>query len=238
MGSRKAALTALKFEREPDNPPPHLLLVEDQDEAADSMSALLGLNGFVVTRACDGPTALLAARGGDIDVVVLDLMLPGMDGFEVCRRLRTDPATAALIVVMLTGLDDTASKLAGLSGGADDYLVKPIVSRELGARVRKLIDARDAKRREVRQQRLQAIGEIATAVCHEINSPLTAALGGVDLLLMTTRLPARVQRDLEECQRNLVRIGQILGRLDTVQDRTVPYLGSDRMIDLGTAGAA
>jgi CheY-like chemotaxis protein len=219
-------------------PRPHLLLVEDQDEAADSMSALLGLNGFVVSRACDGPAALLAARGGDIDVVVLDLMLPGMDGFEVCRRLRTDPATAALVVVMLTGLDDTASKLAGLGDGADDYLVKPIVSRELGARVRKLIDARDAKRREVRQQRLQAIGEIATAVCHEINSPLTAALGGVDLLLMTTCLPPRVQRDLEECQRNLVRIGQILGRLDTVQDRTVPYLGSDRMIDLGTAGAA
>ncbi len=95
-----------------------------------------------------------------------------------------------------------------------------------------------AKLREVRQQRLLAIGEIATAICHEINSPLTAALGGVDLLLMTTPLPTHIRRELEECQLNLVRIGQILGRLDGVQDRTVLYLGSDKIIDLGKAGAA
>jgi CheY-like chemotaxis protein len=238
MGTRKGAMKVLEVDRESDGRPPHILLVEDQDQAAESLSALLRLNGFAVTRACDGPTALLAARGGDIDVVVLDVMLPGLDGFEVCRRLRTDPATAALVIVMLTGLDDTASKIEGLSDGADDYLVKPIVSLELGTRVRKLVEARDARLREVRQQRLQAIGEIATAICHEINSPLTAALGTVDLLLMTGPLPARIRRELEECQRNLVRIGQILGRLDVVQDRTVTYLGSDRMIDLGTAGAA
>ena len=116
--------------------------------------------------------------------------------------------------------------------------MKPIVSRELGARARKLIEARDAKLREVRQQRLQAIGEIATAVCHEINNPLTAALGTVDLLLMASALPAHVRRELEGCQQNLVRIGRIIGRLDDVQDRTVPYLGSDRMIDLGLASTS
>jgi CheY-like chemotaxis protein len=218
--------------------PPRVLLVEDEGEAAESLSALLRLNGFEVVRACDGPTALLAARGGDIDAVVLDVLLPGMDGFEVCRRLRTDPATAALVIVMLTGLGDTGSTILGLNGGADEYLVKPVPSMELGTRVRKLLEARDARLRQVRQERTQAIGEVATAICRDISGPLTAALGSVDLLLMSPALSARIRRELECCQGNLVRIGQILRRLDFAQNRAVSRSGSDTIIDSGTAGAA
>lgn len=216
----------------------HVLLVEDHDQAADSLAGLLRLEGFDVTRACDGPSALMAARGGCVDVVVLDVVLPGLDGFEVCRRLRTDPATAALTIVMLTGLDDTASKLAGLTDGADEYLVKPVTSRELATRIRKRLEARDAHAVEVREQRKQAIGEIATAICHEINSPLTAAIGRVDLALLSPDLPGEARSDLRACQESLVRICEILGRLDEVRDRTVPYVGSATMIDLGAGTTA
>jgi CheY-like chemotaxis protein len=218
--------------------PPRVLLVEDEGAAAEALSSLLRLNGFQVVRACDGPTALLAARGGDIDAVLLDVVLPGMDGFEVCRRLRTDPATAALVIVMLTGLGDTASTLTGLNGGADEYLVKPVPTAELGTRLRALLDVRDARLRQVRQERTQAVGEVATAICRDVSGPLTAALGSVDLLLMAPALPARVRRELECCQGNLVRIGQILRRLDRLENRVGPRRGSDTILEPEAPGAA
>jgi DNA-binding response OmpR family regulator len=195
---------------------------------------MLGPEGFTVTRVSDGETTLLAARGGLIDVVVLDSTLPGLDAVEVCRKLRIDPATATLIVVMLTRRDHNAAKLEGLHGGADEYLVKPVVARELGARVRKLLEAREVRLAELREQRLEALDQMATAVCHEINSPLTAALGSVDLLLLTGNVPIRMQRELRECQDNLVRIAQILHRLGDIADRTVPYIDHHKMIDLGS----
>jgi len=210
---------------------PHVLVAEDQEPLAGNLEQILRLDGFEVTTVRDGPAALKAARTQGVDAVVLDVMLPGLDGFEVCRMLRADRATSRMVIVMLTALDDTASKLEGLQGGADDYMVKPVTSRELIARLRSRLGHRTASAEEVRRQRLQAIGEIAAAVCHEINSPLTAALGTLDLLLMSGQ-QAALEAELRQCQANLVRIGEIVGRLGTVEDRTVPYLGSCRMVDL------
>lgn len=213
-----------------------LLLVEDDDENANIVTELLQLNGFEVHRANDGPSTLKLVRDHEFDAVILDVLLPGMDGFEVCRQLRADPSTQNLVIILLTGLDDIPSKLEGLNGGADDYLVKPVTSRELVARIRRRLDARDAGSDEVRKQRLLAIGQLATAICHEINNPLTAALGTLDLVLYRSDITPTVRRELEQCQTALVRISQIISRLDEVEDRTVIYVGADHMIDLGKEG--
>jgi DNA-binding response OmpR family regulator len=210
----------------------HVLIVEDQDELGANLAELLRLEGFRVTRAKDGPAGLALAGAVGIDAVVLDVMLPGLDGFEVCRLLREDDATKNLIIIMMTALDDTGSKLAGLEGGADDYMVKPVVSSELVARLRKHLDGRAEQLAEVRRQRLQAIGEVTAAVCHEINNPLAAALGTIDLLLLSKQLPPAVERDLQVCQTQLVRIGHIVARLAVAEDELVPYLGDAKMIDL------
>ncbi len=211
---------------------PHVLLVEDEEQQGRNIEDLLRLDGFQVTRVRDGTAALDRARGGGIDAVVLDVMLPGLDGFAVCRELRADAATSRLIVVMLTALDDTGSKLEGLEGGADDYLVKPVVSSELTARLRKHLESRSARAAEVRRQRLQAIGEIAAAISHEINNPLAAALGIVEFLLLSPGLAQATGKDLRRCHSELLRIGQIVARLSNVEDKTVPYLGGDKMVDL------
>jgi DNA-binding response OmpR family regulator len=211
---------------------PHVLLVEDDEVLGKNVADLLRLDGFEVTWVRNGVAALGRVESGGIDALVLDVMLPDIDGFEVCRRLRGDPGSHNLIVVMLTALDDTGSKLEGLEGGADDYLVKPVASSELIARLRKHLENRTARAEEVRRERLQAIGEIAAAVCHEINNPLTAVLGTIDLLLLSRDLPPALERDLQQCQANLVRIGQIVARLGVVEDRTVPYLGDHHMVDL------
>lgn len=209
-----------------------LLLVEDDAENAGTLAELLEINGFDVRIAADGPAALEAVKTHPTDAIVLDVLLPGMNGFEVCRQLRADPANAGLVIIMLTGLDDIPSKLEGLDTGADDYLVKPVMSRELMARIRRRLEARDAGSIEVRKQRLLAIGQLATAICHEINNPLTAALGTLDLVLFRGDLSSTVRRELEQVQTALMRISRIVSRLDEVEDRTVIYVGSDQMIDL------
>ena len=199
---------------ESDTPLPQVLIVEDHDESADSLSVLLQMDGFGVARASDGRTALETARTETIDAVVLDVRLPGIDGFEVCRQLRRDPATSGLVIVMLTGVDDTQSKIEGLDRGADDYLVKPIASRELGARLRKLLELREARTRPLSYEPMAAQRMRASTVSQEIGAPLTAALGSLDLLLLTRELLPDVRRGLLDCQQHLVRIGRILSRID------------------------
>ena len=163
---------------------PHVLLVEDQEKAARGIEELLRLEGFRVTRAADGPQALTAAETDRLDAVVLDIMLPGMNGFEVCQALRAYEPTRQVPIVLLTGLSDTPHKLQGLETGADDYLVKPVPTRELAARLRKLIAGRLERATALQKHRVEAIREIAAAVGHEINNPLAAALGTLDLVLL------------------------------------------------------
>jgi CheY-like chemotaxis protein len=220
------------------NPTPRILLVEDQEKTARGLEELLQIEGFAVTVAKDGPTGIAAAADQPVDAVVLDVMLPGMSGFDVCRRLRTLERTSRTPIVMLTGLSDTPSKLQSFDIGADDYLVKPVPTRELAARLRKLIHGRTAAAQHVHRQRVQAIGEIAAAVAHEINNPLTAALGTLDLVLLRQDLPTEARREIAASRHQLWRIASVLAQLTDVRDRTVPYVGPDRMVVLGPGGHA
>jgi DNA-binding response OmpR family regulator len=115
---------------------PRVLVVDDELPILDLVRGYLERDGFVVTVAVDGPAALAAARAESPDVVILDLMLPGIDGLEVCRQLRT---FADAYVLMLTARSEEVDRIVGLSVGADDYLVKPFSPRELVARVRALL---------------------------------------------------------------------------------------------------
>jgi two-component system, OmpR family, alkaline phosphatase synthesis response regulator PhoP len=113
-----------------------ILVVEDEEDIAEAVRARLVSEGFTVHVAGDGPHALRLAGAEHPDLVVLDLMLPGMDGLEVCRELQRDEW---IPVLMLTARADEADKVAGFAVGADDYLTKPFSPRELVARVRAIL---------------------------------------------------------------------------------------------------
>jgi DNA-binding response OmpR family regulator len=113
-----------------------VLVVEDEVTIAESIAARLRAEGFDVDLAHDGPAAVAAVRLLRPDLVVLDVMLPGFDGLEVCRRIQADRPVP---VLMLTARDDETDLLIGLAVGADDYLTKPFSMRELAARVRVLL---------------------------------------------------------------------------------------------------
>jgi DNA-binding response OmpR family regulator len=113
-----------------------ILVVEDERTIAEAVAARLRAEGFRVDTAGDGPSAVAAADRTRPDLVVLDVMLPGFDGLEVCRRIQ---AQAPVPVLMLTARDDETDLLVGLAVGADDYLTKPFSMRELAARVHALL---------------------------------------------------------------------------------------------------
>ncbi|MEU5877193.1 response regulator transcription factor [Spirillospora sp. NPDC047279] len=116
--------------------PRRILVVEDEPTIARAVADRLAAEGFAVEIAGDGPAAVERAREYEPDLVVLDVMLPGFDGLEVCRRVQ---AERAVPVLMLTARDDETDLLVGLGVGADDYITKPFSMRELVARVRTVL---------------------------------------------------------------------------------------------------
>ena len=115
-----------------------VLLIEDHKDIAEMVTAYLENRGFDVDYAADGVTGLHLAVSNNYDAIILDLMLPGMDGIDICHKLRTE-ARRDTPVIMLTARDTLDDKVLGLETGADDYLVKPFAIKELEARVRSII---------------------------------------------------------------------------------------------------
>jgi two-component system cell cycle response regulator len=116
-----------------------VLIVDDHAVNIRLLEARLAAEYFAVVTAGDGPQALEICARGECDIVLLDVLMPGMDGLEVCRRLKQNPATAHLPVVMITALDEPGDRVAGLEAGADDFLTKPVDDLALITRVKSLV---------------------------------------------------------------------------------------------------
>jgi putative two-component system response regulator len=116
-----------------------ILIVDDESAARSALNTLLRREGYEVRDANDGPSALLECAKFRPDLILLDILMPGMNGFEVCRRIKTTPETRLTPVVLITGLSATEDRIEGINAGADDFLSKPIDFNELLARTRSLL---------------------------------------------------------------------------------------------------
>src|SRR5690606_8843850 len=115
-----------------------ILVVDDVDSNVTLLEARLLYDYYAVVQATSGPEDIEICLGGQIDVVLLDILMPDMDGFEVCRRLKDDPRTSNIPVVIVTSLDGAEDKIRGLEAGADDFLFKPVSDLQLMSRVKSL----------------------------------------------------------------------------------------------------
>ncbi len=122
-----------------DSERPRVLIVDDHPSSRMTAVALLSMEGYEVLEADSGPVALESVITSNPDLILLDVMMPGMDGFEVCRRLKQDEQTRLTPVVFVTALDDRRARLKGIEAGGDDFLTKPFDQLELSARVKSLI---------------------------------------------------------------------------------------------------
>lgn len=152
-----------------------VLIVEDEESLADPLAYLLRKEGFEVTVVADGPSALAEFDRAGADIVLLDLMLPGMSGTEVCKHLR---ARSSVPVIMVTARDSEIDKVVGLELGADDYVTKPYSARELIARIRAVLrrgaDVDDAGERvlEAGPVRMDIERHIVTVDGQQVPMPL------------------------------------------------------------------
>ncbi|MCA1589978.1 MAG: response regulator transcription factor [Acidobacteria bacterium] len=151
-----------------------ILIIDDDEELTELVSEYLGAEDFEIDTRHDGESGLAAAKSGNFDIAILDVMLPAMNGFEVLRALRE---TSALPVLMLTARGDDAERIVGLEAGADDYLPKPFNPRELAARLKAILRRVHPEAAETSSEPVQ-VGDVEV-------SPLsrTARIAGDELNL-------------------------------------------------------
>jgi C4-dicarboxylate-specific signal transduction histidine kinase len=180
------------------NEQPTILCVDDEARNLSLLETILAARGYQTVLVQDGEAALAKMRNKGIDLVLLDVMMPGMDGLEVLRRMKADLATCAIPVLFVTSLDDTSVETQGLALGAADYLVKPIVPAVLQARVQthlalkahreRMEELAETRARQlVHAERLSTLGALTAGIVHEINSPLTYLLCYADELAADMR---------------------------------------------------
>ena len=173
-----------------------ILVIEDEAPIADAIAARLRSEGYAVEIAADGPGGVSRCADMHPDAVVLDLMLPGMDGLEVCERIQ---AERAVPVLMLTARDSEHDLLVGLGVGADDYMTKPFSSRELVARVHALLRRVDRSRADGATEKVREIIRIAqldidpiTRRVHQDGEPVHLTPTEFDLVLFLAETPGAV----------------------------------------------
>ncbi len=167
-----------------------VLVVDDEPAIRDAVAYALGSEGFEVETRADGEAALDAALDGGFDVMVLDLMLPGVPGTEVCRRVRT---TSAIPIIMLTAKDAELDRVLGLEIGADDYVTKPFSMAELVSRVRAILRRRDLDRAAEPVRRVGALElDAGRHRVHVDGSPVDLTPSEFRLLNLLAESPERV----------------------------------------------
>jgi K+-sensing histidine kinase KdpD len=197
-----------------------ILVVDDTIENLHLLTSMLEKHGYEARPVASGRQALQAVERAPPDVILLDIRMPGMDGYEVCRRLKAREELRDIPVIFLSALADTADKVRAFEAGGVDYVTKPFQVEEVLARVRTHLALRRA-RLELAQsyERLRALEELRDnlvhMVAHDIRSPLTVLMGTLDLLAMgpAGRLGDEVTADLRAAQESVKEIHRMVDNL-------------------------
>ncbi len=165
----------------------HILIVDDEKKNRIFMKDVLEVKGYRVSEAEDGEQALHKVIKEPPDVILLDVMMPGMDGFEVCRRLKKDPKTASIPILMVTALSERSDRIKGIQAGANDFLLKPIDHHEIVLRIHNAVYAKhlfDQLQEDYnRLKELESLRDNLThMIIHDLRQPITVISGYLQLL--------------------------------------------------------
>ncbi len=181
--------------------PPLILLVDDQPDNLLLLEAILAPEGYRLRKAADGNAALAEARKEPPDLILLDVLMPGLNGFAVCSAVRQDTRTRFVPIILLTALHETEDRIRGLDAGADDFISKPVQDDLLVAKVRSLLRLKKTR------DELDALRtDFGNMMVHDLRSPVHSILGLVELLreeFGDSPGPARLLDLLEKSARNI-----------------------------------
>lgn len=209
------------------------LVIDDDPSIVRFVEIYLAAQGVRVQSALRGGDGVEMAAGLRPDVVVLDQGLPDLEASEVLRRLRADPRTRGIpVLLMVLGADEgPAVKRPG--DDADDYITKPFDIRELKARLLALVARRREQAEATEAEKLRTVREVVASVSHELNNPLAAVLMAAEALALRHPGVKDVQDKSRVIQENALRIRDILKRLERVRLlASKPYVAGERMLDL------
>ncbi|GAB4337213.1 MAG: hypothetical protein Kow0099_10500 [Candidatus Abyssubacteria bacterium] len=217
-----------------------ILVVDDDVLNADLLQAKLTRHGYDVITVNSAREALSAVLEFRPQLVLLDVVLPEMTGFEVCKRLNELTRDAYVPVILVTSMHDLDNKVAGLESGAYDYVTKPFEPDELLARVRsamrtkRLYDELRATREKLTEaEKIATLGQMAITLHHEINNPLQAIVLSAENMLSDLRDGKVSREDIEIVLKSCSRIQAVLKRITGLKRvRSAPYVGHTDMLDL------
>jgi DNA-binding response OmpR family regulator len=218
----------------------HVLVADDDPTIVLLLEHVLEALGKPFGVAGDGTQAWTMWEQEHHHLVVLDIEMPGLDGLEVCRRIREAEPTRQTFILIVTGRDKAADLDAVLAAGADDYVSKPTTGQRLLARLRiaerRMMD--DAARRSAEEQLHKArwlarIGETSVALQHELNNPLTSLLATAELMKLDAEQNGTSTEDIGVIIEQARRIADLVKRMGELRDpHSVPYAGEAKMLDL------
>jgi len=215
---------------------PTILAVDDDPNVALLVKMTLSKDKDInIELAGDGDEALAKVRSLMPDLVLLDVMMPGMDGLEVCRRIKSDESTKYIPVIMLTAKREAGDMIKGMNSGANDYITKPFNPEELLTRIRVHLRVKALENEASARRELEAVLKMSVTLQHEINNPLQGVIGNVELL---RDRGAYSREDIDAIIDNIytssIRIKEIIRQMSKVSRLvSTTYVGSDEMIDIG-----
>jgi len=213
-----------------------ILIVDDDPNIALLIQMTLTKKSSYETEiAHSGEQALAMIENASPDLVLLDIMMPGIDGFEVCRRIKENEKTRLIPVIMITAKREMGDKVHGMGVGANDYITKPFNPEELLARVQAQLRIRELEKENAAKKELEAVLKMSISLQHEINNPLTGVIGNLELLREREEMTDdEVDQAIEEVLSLALRIKDIIrqmGRISRVVSSR--YIEGSEMIDIG-----
>ncbi|RPI36759.1 MAG: response regulator [Nitrospiraceae bacterium] len=201
-----------------------ILIVDDTIDTVELLRKRLRSEGYETSEAYDGEECLIRVDEVSPDLIILDVMMPKLNGYEVCKRLKSDENTKYIPVLMLTAKSEVSDKIKGLDIGADDYLAKPFDYKELSARVRSLLKIKAAHEKLAEEGKSEALDQMMDEVAHEVRNPLVS-IGGFARRVYESLPEGNLNKKyMEMILEDVARLENIVKQLIEIKSTSLSYL--------------